>query len=59
MAQRTVVQCRACGNPYAARLVGEETIVLPTEDGRCVCGSDDMAQQGDLGGTQADAERAE
>ena len=59
MAQRTVVQCRACGNPYAARLIGDETIVLPTEDGRCVCGNGDMALPGDTGSTKADAERAE
>lgn len=39
MAKRAAVACRTCGNPYCARLAGEE-IVLPTDDGRCACGSD-------------------
>lgn len=39
MAERTVVQCQACGRPYSARLVDKE-IILPTDDGNCACGSD-------------------
>lgn len=59
MAARTVVQCRLCGRPYSARIVGEETIVLPTDDGHCACGSDDLALPSGPSGTDADAERAE
>lgn len=59
MAQRIVAHCRACGNPYAARLTGEGEILIPTDDGTCNCGSDDMALTDDVGDTEADAERSE
>ena len=41
MAERTPVQCKACAKPYSARSV-EGDIILPTNDGKCVCGSDEL-----------------
>ena len=41
MAERTPVQCKACANPYSARTV-EGDVILPTNDGKCVCGSDEL-----------------
>lgn len=49
MAERTVVRCTACARPYSARLVGEE-IVLPTNDGDCVCGNDAFTAVSDATG---------
>jgi hypothetical protein len=46
MAERTVVQCRACANPYSVRLVREE-FLLPTTDGKCECGSETFVDLGD------------
>lgn len=43
MAERIAVQCEDCGHPYAARLTGDE-VVLPTNDGKCTCGSDEFVE---------------
>lgn len=42
MAERVIAVCRACRHPYAARAV-ESDVVLPTTDGKCVCGNDEFA----------------
>lgn len=39
MATPQLVQCERCGKPYSARAVGDE-VVLPTNDGKCTCGSE-------------------
>ena len=49
MAERIAVQCEACGHPYSARLAGDE-VVLPTDDGKCTCGSDGFVEMQELAG---------
>lgn len=39
MAERAPVKCEECGQAYSARIVGDD-VVLPTDDGKCECGSD-------------------
>lgn len=50
MAESIAVQCDDCGQPYSARLVDSE-VILPTSDGKCVCGNDEFmkveASEGD------------
>lgn len=43
MAERIAVQWETCGHPYSARRVGDK-FVLPTNDGKCVCGSESFVE---------------
>lgn len=43
MAERVPVQCEDCDQPYTARFV-EGELILPTNDGRCSCGSDEFSK---------------
>lgn len=37
--ERALVVCVACGRPYAGRVHEDGAVVIPTDDGRCPCGS--------------------
>lgn len=43
MAERTAVQCEDCGQGYTARLIRDD-VILPTDDGKCVCGSNEFTE---------------
>jgi len=36
---QTPAICTECGGVYTARKQSDETLLVPTEDGRCRCGS--------------------